>query len=76
MAGHHVEDALDGFFAALGVHAVVFPLFGLERFKDRQVGFADGAEYFQALAGVALAVAARGDPGVLVVGLDWSSWGA
>jgi hypothetical protein len=29
VAGHHVQDALDGFFAALGVHAVMLPLFGL-----------------------------------------------
>ena len=29
VAGHHVKDALDGFFAAFGVHAVMLPLFRL-----------------------------------------------
>jgi hypothetical protein len=32
MAGHHMQDALDGLRAALGVHAVVPPLFRLQRF--------------------------------------------
>jgi len=55
---------------------VVFPLFGLERFKGPS-GLARGRRgILPGIGGVALAVAARGDPGVLVVGLDWSSWGA
>jgi hypothetical protein len=31
MAGHHMQDALDGLLAALGVHAVMLPLFRLQR---------------------------------------------
>ena len=70
VAGHHVEEALDAFFAAFGVQAVMFPLFGLEGFEDGEVRFADGAKDFDALAGIAFVVAASGDPGVLIVGLD------
>jgi hypothetical protein len=34
VTGHHVQDALDGFLAALGVHPVVLPLFRFQRFED------------------------------------------
>ncbi len=31
--GHHVEDSFDGFFATLGVHAVMLPLLWLQRLQ-------------------------------------------
>jgi hypothetical protein len=33
VAGEHANDVLDRFLAALGMHAVMLPLFGRERFE-------------------------------------------
>src|ERR1700722_3931233 len=74
MARHHVQDALDGFLAAFGMQAVMFPLLGLQPLEHSEVGFAHGAKNFQALARVAFVVPAGRDPRILVVGLDRSSW--
>src|ERR1700722_9542878 len=73
VARHHVQDALDGFFAALGVHAVMFPLLGLQTLEHSEIGFAHRAKNFQALARTAFVVPSGGDPRILVVGLNRSS---
>jgi len=76
VAGHHADEMLDGFLAALGVHAEVLPLLGREGFQERDVGFAHDAEHFERLARVAFGVMERGGPGVLVEGLDGCAGGA
>src|SRR5215471_3304992 len=70
VAGDHGEEALDALLAAFGVHAVLLPLFWREGFEQGEVGFAEDAELFEGLAGVALCVMARSGPSVLVKRLD------
>src|ERR1035438_2745315 len=73
VAGHHVQDALDSFLAAFGMHAVMLPLFRFQRFEHHEVGVAHRSKYLQALAGIALAVSSSGNPGFLVISLDRGS---
>lgn len=68
-----LHDAFDGFFAALGMHAVVLPLFGREHLVERQIRFAQDAELLQGFARVALAVMSGDNPGILIEGLDGST---
>ena len=42
--GDHLHDALDGFFAALGMKAVMLPLLGREHFVQSQIRFMQDAE--------------------------------
>jgi len=73
VASEHADDVFDGFLAALGMHAVVFPLFRRERIEQGEICIAHDAELFDAFARIALRVVAGYDPDVLVIGLDRGS---
>ena len=62
--GKHAYDVFDRFLPALGMHSVVLPLLGLERFRQREIPFLQHAKLLNrflriALVGVA-ACAGRG----------------
>src|SRR6266853_433187 len=68
--GHHLNDPLEGLFATLGVHAVVFPLVRRERLQQREICFAHHPELLGGFARVTFSVMARCGPGVLIVRLN------
>src|SRR5260370_37349981 len=75
MSGCDAGDVGDGFRTALGMFAVLLPLIGGKRFEERKVCFAHNALQFDGFARVAFVVMSRGDPGVLIVGLNGGSRG-
>src|SRR5947209_18544685 len=60
----------DGFFAAFGMYATVFPLLWPQRFKQYEVCFARGSELSNTLQRIALLVVAGSYPCILVESLD------
>ena len=76
MSGDHADDVLDGFLAALGMLAVVFPLIGGKRFEEREICFAHDAVQFDGFARIAFVVVSGRDPGILIVGLNGGSRGS
>jgi hypothetical protein len=54
VARQHLHDALDGFLAALGMHAVMLPLLGREHFVESQIRFTQDAKLLYGFAGFAL----------------------
>src|SRR4029077_9577054 len=71
--GHHANNVLDGFDAALGVHAVMLPLLRRKRFQKREVRFPRRAELCERFARVPFFVMARRGPAVLVKRLNGRS---
>ena len=67
MAGDQRHQAFDRLGATFGVHAVVLPLLAGERLQQRQVCFAQQAEYFERLARVAFFILAGFGPGLLII---------
>jgi hypothetical protein len=69
VAGHHLQDTLDGLRTAFGVHAVVLPLLRIEGLEQHEICFANGAKCLEALTRIAFRVTSSRDPRILIVGL-------
>src|SRR5690348_12865892 len=59
-------DGLDGFLAALGMHAMIFPLCGRKRFQQIKIGLAECSEALERSACIRLAVTHGLRPFVLI----------
>src|SRR5262245_46439877 len=68
VAGEHPHDLLDSFLPALGVHAVVHPLLGIERVEQLGVRVAQPPELRVRSAGIARIVMAPHHPANLIEG--------
>ena len=70
MAGRELGDSLNRFLAALGMHAMIFPLPRRERFQQIKIRFAESNKAFERSSGVRFAIAHGLRPFILIERLN------